>query len=115
MLTVLRTGYPRSLGSISGWGKRCVSYSEASRLALGPTHPLISGYRMLCCRGQNSQDVPAVDHSAPSCAEFKNYWSCTSIPPMCLHDVPTDSFYLVLLRQAEDGGAGNSRNVVYVE
>lgn len=41
MLTVLGTGYPRSLGSISGRGKRCVSFSEASRLALGPTHPRI--------------------------------------------------------------------------
>ena len=41
MLTVLRTGCPRSLGSISGRGKRCVSFSEASRLALGPTDPLI--------------------------------------------------------------------------
>ena len=112
MLTVLWAGCPRSLGSISGRGKRCVSFSEASRRALGPSTLLLNGYRRRCPRGQNSHDMPAVDHSAPSCAEVKNEWSCTSIPPICLHDVPTDSFYLVLLRQAEDGGARNSRNVV---
>jgi hypothetical protein len=41
MLTVLRAGCPRNLGSISGRGKRCVSFSATSRLALGPIHPLI--------------------------------------------------------------------------
>ena len=41
MLPVLRAGYPRSFGSISGRGKRYVSFSEAPRLAVGSTHPLI--------------------------------------------------------------------------
>jgi len=94
-------------------GAKDVSHSQKRPDVLwGSPTLLLNGYRRLCPRGQNSQDVSAVDHSAPSCAEVKNEWSCTSIPPIHLHDVPTYSVYLVLLRQAEDGGAGNSRNVV---
>jgi hypothetical protein len=107
VLTVLWAGFPRSLGSFSGRGH---SQKRPDVLWYPPTL-LLNGYRRFCPRGQNSHDVPAIDHSAPFCAEVKNEWSCASIPPICLHDVPTDSFYLVLL-QAEDGGAGNSRNSV---
>jgi hypothetical protein len=37
-----------------------------------------------------------VDHSPQSCAEFKNEWSYTSAPPLCLHGVQRDKSILIL-------------------
>ena len=34
------------------------------------------------------------DNSPPSSAEVKNEWRSTSTPPMCLHGMDRDKFYL---------------------
>jgi hypothetical protein len=36
----------------------------------------------------------AINHSLPSGAEVKNEWRCTSTPPVCLHGMDKDVFFL---------------------
>ena len=42
------------------------------------------------------QSAPEVDHSSQSSAEVKNEWSSTSVPPIFLHGMEKDFFFLTL-------------------
>jgi hypothetical protein len=46
---------------------------------------LFSGYR--CSFLRFKRPGREVNYSPPSSAEVTNEWSCTSTPPICLHDV----------------------------
>jgi len=60
--------------------------TTVSRPVLGPTQHLIQ-----CVPGALSLGVKlpwrVADHSPPSSAEVKNFWSYASTPPIGLHDV----------------------------
>ena len=75
-------------------GRRSVSLPKRPDL-LGPTQPPIEGVSGLLSAGVKWQ-VPMGDHLTPSSAEFKNEWSCTSIPVMYLHGVDMDKYFLPL-------------------
>ena len=59
--------------------------ASPSKPALGPTQPLFSVYRGSFPGVK--QLGREVKHSFPSSAEVKNEWSCTTMPPMCLHSL----------------------------
>jgi hypothetical protein len=69
-------------GSISGrYNDGIFLFATAFRPALGPTHPPIQWVPEVKWSGREA------DHSPSPSAEVKNVWSCTSIPPIRVHDV----------------------------
>jgi hypothetical protein len=74
------------LGFESKRGLGIFLFTTASRTALGPTQPPIQwvpGAIALGVKRLGRED----DQSPSSSAEVKNVWSCTSTPPIRLHDV----------------------------
>jgi hypothetical protein len=44
-----------------------------------------------------------VDHSPPIIAEVKNEWNCTSNPSVCLNDMGTDNFIIIIIYLTANG------------
>jgi hypothetical protein len=59
-------------------------FMTVSRLAQGPTQPPIQWIRGAVSLGVKQSGHEA-GHSPLSSAKFKNAWSYTSTPPVCLH------------------------------
>jgi hypothetical protein len=74
------------LGFDSLRGLGILLFTTASRTALGPTQPPIQWVPGSLSLGVKRLGCEA-DHSPPSVPRSKNEWSCTSTPPIRLHDV----------------------------
>ena len=75
-------------GSNPGSGKKFSSSPKRPDPLWGPLSLIFSGY----VGSYPWAKLPgcAVGHSSASGAEFRNVWSCTSTPFLCLHGVDKD-------------------------
>jgi hypothetical protein len=87
-----RTGRP---GVRIPVGSKIFLFSESSRQALGPPSLIPNTYRATFPAVKRPRRE--VNHSPSSSS--KTEWSCTSIPPVCLHCVDTENFTFYLILQ----------------
>jgi hypothetical protein len=80
-------------GSKPGGGKKFVSSPKLQDWFWKPSNLLLTGYRISFPRVK--WPGCRVKNSPLGSTEFKNEWSYTSTPPICLHGVDTENVTLV--------------------